>query len=191
MIWREKRVLLAILGLLLAANTLFFFTYRVQYQTRVQDLEDRRGKAEAQLTQARSKRKTAEGHVATFRNISADVQDVYTKQWSTEDKRLVPFISEVKRLAVASDLAPDSYAFGRVAKSKKDGVNAETVSVNFSVHGTYQQVRRLINLIELSQQFVIINQIALTSSDQDGELTVTLQLETLFRDTVPAAGRES
>src|SRR5438874_2592741 len=32
MIWREKRILLIVLGLLLAANTVFFFTYRVRYE---------------------------------------------------------------------------------------------------------------------------------------------------------------
>ena len=36
MIWREKRVLLIVLGVLLAANTVFFFTYRVQYKNRLQ-----------------------------------------------------------------------------------------------------------------------------------------------------------
>src|SRR5205807_1245036 len=39
MIWREKRILLIVLGVLLLANTIFFFTYRVQYVSRLEDLD--------------------------------------------------------------------------------------------------------------------------------------------------------
>lgn len=190
MIWREKRLLLIVLGVLLAANTIFFFTYRVQYQRRLQSLEDRRSQSEAQLVAARSARVTAEQKVATYRQVQADVQNIYSKQWATESERLTAFIAEVNRLAVASDLVPRSTAYARNEKAKKLGTAAETVTITFTVQGNYQQVRRLINLLELSRQFVIIDRISLSSS-QGGQLTLMLQLKTLFRDTSPVASRES
>jgi hypothetical protein len=189
-IWKEKRVLLAILGLLLAANTFFFFTYRVQYEKRLRDLDDRREQSETRLTQARSARMAAEGRVAAYRRISRDVEDVYTQQWATEAERLAALIREVKRLAAASQLPSRSYSFvreGRAGASDDAKVGAEVVGISFSVHGNYRQVRRLINLLELSRQFVIIDSIALSSSENDN-LTLTLHLKTLFRDT--SAGRK-
>ena len=51
MIWREKRVLLIVLGLLLLANTIFFFTYRVQYVSRLQDLDARQEQTQTKLEQ--------------------------------------------------------------------------------------------------------------------------------------------
>jgi hypothetical protein len=189
--WREKRVLLAILGVLLAANTVFFFTYRLQYEQRLKELDDRRDQAEARLNGEHASRIQAERRLVAYRNISRDVEDIYTRQWATENERLTALIAEVKRLAVASELVPKSISYTRVqpqvVASKRTA--AEVVSIAFSVQGNYQQVRRLINLLELSRQFIIIDQITLAAA-QDQNLTLNLQLKTLFRDTRPVATKE-
>ncbi len=192
MIWREKRFLLAILGVLLVANAIFFFTYRVQYQSRLKDLEDHRQRSEARLTQARSRRLAAERRVALYRKVQHDVEDIYDKRWGTEQQRLSALIGEVKRLAVASNMIPASTSYTRVpvSRQRKGSIPAEEMGISFTVRGDYQQVRRLINLLELSQQFVIIDQIALSSADTQN-LTLTLRLKTLFRDTTTPAARQS
>ena len=183
MIWREKRLLLAVLGVLLLANTVFFFTYRVQYEKRLQDLDDRRAQSDTRLSQARGMRLAAERRVAAVKKTQRDVRDIYERQWSSEAERLTALISEVERLAAASQLVPQSKSFTRTPSGQKERVRiaAEVVSINFSVHGPYQQIRRLINLLELSRQFVIIDQITLSAADNQN-LTLTLQLKTLFRD---------
>jgi hypothetical protein len=185
--WREKQILLTVLGVLLAANTFFFFTYRLQYEQRLSDLDDRRDQAEARLNVEHAARVQAEQRLVAYRNISRDVQDIYTRQWSTEQERLTALIAEVKRLAIASELSPKSISYAREGqKDQRVRTAAETVTISFSVQGNYQQVRRLINLLELSRQFIIINQIGLASA-QDQLLTLNLQLKTLFRDTTPVA----
>ncbi len=185
MIWREKRLLLIVLAVLLAANTIFFFTYRVQYKNRLQSLDERRQQAEGTLQQARAARAAAEQRYASYKKIQADVQSIYADQWSTEPRRLTALITEVKRLAVASQLVPKSYSFTRIEqKVKGSGVDVRSVTISFAVQGNYQQVRRLINLLELSRQFVIIDQIGLNSSDNQ-TLTLNLYLKTLFRDATP------
>jgi hypothetical protein len=191
MIWREKRVLLSILGILLAANAVFFFTYRVRYENRLKDLEDRLHQSESRLTQSHSMRLGAERRVAAYRQVQKDVQEIYNQNWGTEDQRLLALISEVKRLAVASNLVPKSTSYTRTQGAQiRRGTNAaEVVGIAFTVQGDYQQVRRLINLLELSEQFVIIDQIALSSGD-NSMLTLTLHLKTLFRDTSASAGRD-
>ncbi|MGZ8798200.1 MAG: hypothetical protein ACXW2F_12710, partial [Thermoanaerobaculia bacterium] len=160
MIWREKRTLLIVLGVLLAANTIFFFTYRVQYQNRLEGLEQRRQLAEQQLTDARAARAAAERRYASYQKIQSDVKMVYDEQWSTEAARLTALISEVKKLAVASQLVPPSYSFSRADEKVKGVPGSRTVGIAFTVKGNYQQIRRLINLLELSRQFVIIDQIS-------------------------------
>lgn len=190
MMWREKGFLLGILGVLLAANTLFFFTYRLRYEERLKDLDDRREQAAARLNAQHTARLQAEQRLVAYRNISRDVQDIYSRQWATENERLTALIAEVKRLAVASELVPKSISYTRdVSKDPKARTAAETVTISFSVQGNYQQVRRLINLFELSRQFIIINQITLASA-QDQLLTLNLQLKTLFRDTTPVATKQ-
>lgn len=189
MIWREKRVLLIILGLLLAGNAVFFFTYRVQYQSRLDALDQRLEEADRQLRGARTARLTAERQVQSYRQTGADVKQVFDEYWSTEEQRLTVLLAEVKRLAEASSLIPKAYAFDRQAVEKQQSsagraaaeIGATEVGIGFSVTGTYDQARRLINLLELSRQFVIIDEIGLQSAEGQ-ELNLTLHIKTLFRD---------
>jgi Tfp pilus assembly protein PilO len=188
MIWREKRVLLSILGLLLAADVVFFLTYRVQYESRLRDSDERLHQSETRLAEVHATRLAAERRIAAYRSIQRDIDWVYNEKWSTQDARLTALISEVKRMALASSLIPRSYSFTQTEDKKNNndkGQGANTVNIAFNVEGTYEQARHLINLLELSPQFIIVDQIALHSA-QDKVLTLTLQLKTLFRDpTVP------
>ena len=178
MIWREKQLLLVVLGILLIANLVYFFTYRVQFEARLEDYAARAEQSQARLDVATSQRVAAEMQLAAYRKVQQDIKDVYDNRWSTEAARLAPLIEEVKRLAVVSQLVPQTYSFAHLNGAPE----ASTVAITFSVQGTYQQVRRLINLLELSQQFVIVDQIALTNN-AEGALTMNLHVKTLFRNT--------
>lgn len=194
MIWREKRTLLIVLGLLLLGNVVFFLTYRVQYQTRLDEMDQRLAQAEAQLEKSKQTRLDAEAAIASYRKVERDVETVLDQHWSTQPRRLTMLIAEVKRLAEASNAVPKAYMFTtservqaarQSTRGAKKDIGAREVSISFSVEATYDQVRRMINLLELSQQFVIIEKIALTSGEE--RLTLTLQLKTLFRDDESAA----
>lgn len=187
MIWREKRPLLMFLGLLLAANTIFFFTYRVQYENRLDALQKRLAAAETRQLQARAARANAERKVANHRQTQRDIHAIYTEHWATQDERLANLIDEVKRLAVASQLIPRTYSFTETQPARRGSklaLGATEVSISFTVAGNYQQVRRLVNLLELSEQFVIIDAIGLSAAT-DQSLTLNLKLKTLFRDDQP------
>jgi hypothetical protein len=192
-IWREKRVLLIILGLLLAANTVFFFTYRVQYENRLRDLDDRLEQAKEGFDAAKRSRVAAEQQLAAYRKTQSDVHQVLETRWATKEERLTALIIEVYRLADRSGFSPGSYSFSQTATqgtgSASRRIGATQVGIAFTVQGTYQQVRRLINYLELSPQFVIIDQISL-SSMAGQNLTLNLHVKTLFRDTsAPPARR--
>lgn len=193
MIWREKRILLLVLGLLLLGNLVFFLTYRVQYQTRLDEMDARLEQAEGQLAKTKRMRSEAEMSLAAFRKVERDVQTVYDETWSTQPRRLTLLIGEVKRLAVASNAVPRTLSFVRSEVEDTKGqrgkaVGAREVKIAFSVTATYDQVRRMINLFELSNQFVIIDQISLAQADAN-QLTLNLQIKTLFRDeSAPAVG---
>lgn len=203
MIWREKRILLIVLGLLLLANTIFFFTYRVQYVSRLQDLDARQEQAAARLDQARHARITTEQQLAAYQKVQNDLQVLYNERWSTAVQRLTALIDEVRRLAAASHLEPPSYSFtsgetknSSIVSNTKGSIGTTTVEIAFSVQGTYEQVRRLINMLELSDQFVIIDGISLVSSPTtpgDKSLMLNIRLKTLFRDVrtgAPSASKQ-
>ena len=197
MIWREKRVLLIVLGVLLLANTVFFFTYRVRYQSRLTDLDERMEQAETRLAEARASRVKAEQTYRSYKQIEADVAKIYNEHWATQTERLTPMIAEVKRLTQASSLVPATIGFSLTeVKTEAPGgpsrkgrsVGAKEVGISFGVAGTYEQVRRLINLLELSRQFVILKQISLAQREGN-TLQFNLDVKTLFRDDEkPRAG---
>jgi hypothetical protein len=143
----------------------------------------------------------AEQQLAAYKKAQADLQMLYNDRWSTPMLRLTALIDEVKRLAAASHLQPPSYQFtstetkSDVKTDTKGSIGTTTVGIAFAVQGSYEQVRRLINLLELSDQFVIIDGISLGSSGVAAEKTLTLniRLKTLFRDprvNVPLANRQ-
>jgi uncharacterized protein YxeA len=187
MIWKEKRVLLIILALVLAANTAFFFTYRVQYQSRLDALDARLAQVENDLDRTRTSRIKAEQTLQSYKKVENDVLLVFNEHWATQEQRFTRLFTEVSRLAMASGMEPASYSFqkGDVKRvsvgSRKQTLGANEVSISFGVSGTYEQVRRLINLLELSRQFVIIEGISLGSLE-GGNLSLDLKLKTIFRD---------
>jgi hypothetical protein len=198
MIWREKRILLIVLGVLLLANTIFFFTYRVQYVSRLQDLAERQEQTQSRLDQVRHARITSEQQLAAYKKVQTDLQVLYNERWSTLMQRLTALIDEVKRLAAASHLSPPSYTFSNgetkstsvTTTGIKGSIGTTTVEIAFNVQGNYEQVRRLINLLELSDQFVIIDGISLTAAEATGAekvLSLNIRLKTLFRDPRPVA----
>ena len=197
MIWKERRILLAVLALLLLGNIVFFLTYRVQYQARLNEMDERLAQAEGQLATTRRSIAEAEAKMLAYRKVERDVEQVFDQHWSTRPRRLTALIAEVKRLADASNAVPKTYSFGEDDEAKIGGgrtrqvsVGANEVSITFSVDASYEQIRRMINLLELSQQFVIIEGVSLSAADQN-TLNLNLRLKTLFRDDNPAAANET
>ncbi len=186
MIWREHRILLGVLAALLVANAIFFFTYRVQYEARLQALDARLQQAEDDLQRARNKRISAEQQVTSYRQVQTDLQTLYNSRWATEPQRLTKLYAEIKKLAAASQIVmPRSFAFSRSEdrEMQRSGVvGTVTVTIVFTAQGTYQQLRRLINQLELSNQFVIIDAITLGSGSSPDNLTLSVRLKTLFRE---------
>lgn len=189
MIWKEKRWLLAILGTLLLANLLFFVTYRVRFQQFVDALDGRLDQTNAQLAQARNARVVAEKELAVYRQNVTAVERIYDGWWATPEQRLAPLLIELRALAKRSGLIPRSISYDQSAQ-KKDGDTSE-LAISFAVAGSYDEVRRLINLLELTDQFVIIDEITL-GQGSGSALHLNIRLRTLFRaPAAPAGGRSS
>ncbi len=183
MIWREKKWLLIGLGVLLAANALFFLTYRVRYEQRVDDLDGRLEEARTGAQAAQQARVRAEKRLTAFRSTATAVDRVYNDWWSTPRQRLAPMIIELRRMAATSELIPEVRSYTYSQQSSADNpVVAQQMTITFTVSGTYQQVRRLINLIEMSDQFIIIDQVGLNEGRDNQRLNLSLRLRTLFRE---------
>ena len=196
MMWRDHKIPLIVIAVLLLGNIFFFFTYRVQYQSRLAGLDTRMEDAQRRLQEAQRSRAAAEQQLASYDKVRADLQNLYDERWSTQSRRFTLLFEEVKRLATASKFDPRSFNFSRTestqSSSKETGIGSSAVSVAFSVQGSYEQMRRLINLLELSNQFIIIDGLGLAGGTDSKSLTMNLRLKTIFRDPpAPATGRSN
>ena len=184
MIWREHRTMLTVLAVLFVANAIFFFTYRVQYESRLQALDARLKQSEDELQRARDKRIAAEQQIKSYSKAQTDLETLYNQKWATKAERLTALINELKKMGTRTSLDPNSMSFSQAQDkdAQKTGrIGTSIVTITFAVHGTYQQVRQLINQLELSNQFVIIDAIHL-GGFQNGILTLDLRLKTVFKD---------
>lgn len=182
MIWREKKWLLVSLGAFLLANLLYFVTYRIRYEERVADLDRRLEEAQDQLQKARSERAAAEQELLAYQDAVKDIEVVYADWWSTAERRLAPLIVEIWQLAARSDLRLRAINYDHT--QQKSELGASFFGISFAVQGSYAQIRRLINLIEISRQFVVIDEISLSGDPAGSNPTqMNLRLKTLFRAT--------
>lgn len=182
MIWREKKWLLVSLGAFLLANLLYFVTYRIRYEERVADLDRRLEEAQDQLQKARSERAAAEQELLAYQDAVKDIEVVYADWWSTAERRLAPLIVEIRQLAARSDLRLRAINYDHT--QQKSELGASFFGISFAVQGSYAQIRRLINLIEISRQFVVIDEISLSGDPAGSNPTqMNLRLKTLFRAT--------
>jgi Tfp pilus assembly protein PilO len=140
-------------------------------RARLVDLEGKRDKLTASVESVRQDRK---------------VIDVLTgKVLRTRAERLVEMQEELHKLADRNQVALDTvgYAYSLVPSSEKDAFGRQflRVSMQLPLSGTYQQVKSLIQDLQASPQFFILEGITLSADSQGGvNLRLNLSLSTYF-----------
>lgn len=87
--------------------------------------------------------------------------------------RLIPFLEEIMRLGVESGLGVEriSYSYTR---NDKSGLVYFTGS--YRVKGTYEQIRKCVYLMETSPQFIVLEGLALRTSEASASLEIAVEL---------------
>ena len=125
-------------------------------------------------------RKRLEELVERLRDNQQDVEEFRSQRLATEAERLTRLIAEVKDLARRAGVEPSSVRYPEEAIK---GVGLSRRSIVFSVDGTYVGLRRFINFLELSELFLILEEVSLAGRPGDSEaLRISLQVSTLFLD---------
>ena len=177
----RQRWFLAAIGAFLIANIAFFVTYRVRYQERLRALDETKQEANRGLDTARRARVEVERQLAGFQQVRDNIDTVHQEHFSTSDRRLPAIITELRSMSSKAGLQLTSISYD-VDQQKKE-LDTVSMSIAFSVVGSYDQIRRLINMIELSEQFVIIDEVSLNNNDLPNQLTMSIRLKTLFYES--------
>jgi len=178
-IWRLRLWVWVPALLFFLANAVAFSVYRFGYADQVQSLEAGLGEAQKQLQPELLKRKELERRLQRAAAAEAAVKQLYNEQFSTRSRRMTRVTSEVKSLAQKAGLNPRTFSYPQ--QDIEDYVLIKR-SFNFTVEGTYLELRQFINLMEHSDSFLTLEAITLSEAGQDTgpELRMSLKISTLF-----------
>ena len=104
-------------------------------------------------------------------------------------ERLVPFLKDLYARTQEAGLTPDRISFTAQQEKKSDLAH---FTASFSVTGQYQQIRKLVYLLEASPQFIVVEHLGLRGRDDASSLEVTVQMMvgTYFSDIDEAMLKE-
>lgn len=179
--WRARPLLWGVpLAIVAIALGLFVF-YRVAYAGEVEALQGRYATETATLQTLIAQRREFESHLQRVSSSSEGVSELYLDHFSTEAERFTATIAEIRRLARAASLDPTSFSYPTVDLGE---LELRRVAASFNVEGTYDQLRRFINLLELSDHFLILEQVTANqganSNEANPRLAINLTVSTIF-----------
>ncbi len=107
------------------------------------------------------------------------IQQLYGVRLATQEQRLTAIISEVRRLATQAGLEPTSVSY---PEKELEEFGLEQKSFAFTVAGNYADLRKLINSLELTPSFLILDEIGLgqQGGGSKSSLRINLRISTLF-----------
>ena len=182
-VWRERPWIWIVPLAFVALNLLVFGVYRARYAGGVEKLEARYEQDAGVLAQLQESVAQAEGLLARSQRQQEEIDLLYSAHFATESERFTALLREVRTLARTAGLDPGSYTY---PETELEDFSLVQRQVNFGVEGTYEQLRTFLNLLELSDQFVTLETVALGGSSTGTSspvLSVRLSLITYFLDT--------
>jgi hypothetical protein len=176
-LWTERWKLWLPAAAALLLNVAALVVYQTAYAGRVETLSQRLEAENGRLEAARSRRAELEGLRQRASIHRARVEEFYRSTLQTERERLTRTITEVKDLARRAGLLPQDISyptqeFAEYGLAKR--------GVVFSVSGSYEGLRQLINLLELSDSFLTLEEIELADDGSGARLGIALRLSMLF-----------
>jgi hypothetical protein len=111
------------------------------------------------------------------------VAELYAERFSTPAERLTVVLAEVRRLTERAGFEAPRLSYPEQAIGEHGLVRK---AIRFQVDGSYSQLRTLMNLLEVSDLFLVLEQVGLRDADESG-LSIDLSVTTLFSDPGPGA----
>jgi hypothetical protein len=161
----------------------FLTLFGLKFADEAQVARNRLARRTEELDTMRAQRELVEGTVGRIRASEEGLADFYGRRLSSESQALTRIIAEIKDLCDRAGIPPTSLSY---EKQSLEGQDVFRRTITFAVNGSYAQLRQLINFIELSDSFLILDQVGLRGNDVEGtQLRISLRLSTLFALTVP------
>jgi hypothetical protein len=160
---------------LVVVNLAILVTYEVAFASDVDQLRDEVAAERSRVELLSAQRTELAELVLGARRSRAGIEHLYRSNFGTERERFTDWIREVKELAEQSGLAPSSISYPREELVTYGLLKR---SFDFPISGSYSSLRQFINLLELTESFVVLE--GVTMNESEPELRISLSLSTLF-----------
>jgi len=154
--------------------------YYLVYSDRAADRVARYDRLTSTRQQLGSERERLERVLARLEEAQAGLREFYGERLGTEGERLTGVIAEIRELARTAGLEPSSISYHLEPLDERGVVRR---ALRFTVAGRYLDLRRLINLLELSGSFITLDRIGLSEGSQGAQLRISLELSALFAES--------
>lgn len=171
-------------------NLLAVAFYHWAFAGQVERLESRYQTASETLEQTQNEQVVIRDSLDRVAALRVNVLGLHRDRFKTEERRFTETIREVKKLARQAGLKPTALSYPRKPFA---GHGLIQRNINFSVRGSYEQLRNFINFLELSEYFLTLNSVTLTGGDDPRQpgLGIKLEVSTIFTTrSVPPAAEE-
>lgn len=183
-IWRQRLWVWLPALIFFLANAVAFSIY-LGYAGRVERLNSQLEDQEEQMAKLTARRKELETLVNRVRTNGEQVEQLYSERLAPRSQRLTNVSAEVNDLARKAGLEPQAISSPEEVLEEYGLVERSFV---FTVDGTYEELRKFVNLLELSRSFLTLEGVMLSGGDDEGpELRMDLTLSTLFSQEPGAA----
>ena len=188
-VWRRRLWLWLPALALVVLNVAFLSTYRFLLAGQAQLRASRVERAEKELLRLEADQAALEDLVYRAERNREKVEEFYSSWVATESEMLTQVIAEVKDLARRAGVESSSFQY-----PEEDLEDYELLrrSIAFTVTGRYSELRQFINLIELSDYFLMLEQVQLNDTGQgDSTVRVRLVVSSLFLRDRPSSPGDS
>ena len=178
-IWRRRLWLWLPALVLVILNLAVLSTYRFLLAGQAQLRSMRVERMEREVIGFEADRAAIEALVAQAKLNRERVAEFFARWVGTEAELLTDVIAEVKDLAGRAGVDSSSFQYPEEELSDYD---LRRRSIAFTVTGSYSELRQFINLIELSDYFLMLEDVRLNETGQgESMIRVRLRVSTLFR----------
>lgn len=183
-IWRRRVALWLPALVFFLLNVVVLLVYPVRFAGRMEVTADELDRERAVLAELVERRRDLESQRQGIERTRLAVDEMYSERLAPESERLTRIIAEVKDLAARSGLTPPAVSYP-TEPFEEYGLRRR--GFVFSVEGSYADLRKFINLLELSQTFLTLEEVTLSQSGGSA-LRIQLRVSTLFStgDGAPA-----
>lgn len=164
--------------LLLVINLAVLSTYRFLLAGQTQMRSSRVERLSAELADLQAHRLALDDVHRKAEMNRLRVEEFYSQWLSSEADRLTQVIAEVKKMARAAGVKTSGYRYPDEMLEEFELVRR---SIVFSVEGSYQELRRFIHALELTDEFLILEEVGVSETGgEDSTVRVRMGVSTLF-----------